>query len=339
MSKKATIKDVASDAMVSIKTVSRVINNEQSVAKKTRVLVLKSIEKLSFTPNKDAQGLRSKKSFLIGLLYDNPNKYYLSDVQSGSLKACSSTNYNLAFLECKNNFTGLLNNVDTFIKNTNLNGIILTPPLSDNLKLIKFIESLGIPISFIAPPSNSFEIWSAATDSEAAYDISNKIISMGHTKIAFIRGHKDHSASKARFNGFTKSLAENNIKLNPELVLQGNFSFDSGYKLAAKLLTKKNKPTAIFCSNDSMAAGVIKYCYQKGIAIPKDLSVTGFDDSMIAQEIWPSLTTVRQPVEQMAKHATSALIAKISGTNYATKLCKTFKSEVVLRESLGIAPK
>jgi len=339
MSKKATIKDVASDAGVSIKTVSRVINNEPAVAKNTKAMVLKSIKKLKFTPNKDAQGLRSKRSFLIGLLYDNPNKYYLSDVQSGSLNACTGTNYNLVLQECRTNAPGLVTKVTSFIKNDDLNGVILTPPLSDNTKLIAAISQLNIPISFIAPLNKSYEVWSAATDNDAAYTMTNKIVAMGHTKIAFIKGHKDHSASKARFEGFCKSLQEHDMAPDSDMIMQGNFSFESGYKLAQELLKKKHKPTAIFCSNDSMAAGVIKYCYQKGIEIPKQLSVTGFDDSMIAQEIWPSITTVRQPVAKMSKHAASALINKISGNGSSKDLTKTFKSEIVIRESLGKAPK
>ena len=339
MSKKATIKDVASDAGVSIKTVSRVINNEPAVAKNTKTMVLESIKKLKFTPNKDAQGLRSKRSFLIGLLYDNPNKYYLSDVQSGSLNACTGTNYNLVLQECNNNAPGLITKVTSFIKDADLNGVILTPPLSDNTKLVAAISKLNVPISFIAPPNKSYEVWSAATDNDAAYAMTNKIVAMGHTKIAFIKGHKDHSASKARFEGFCKSLEEHGIASDSDMIMQGNFSFESGYKLAQELLKKKNKPTAIFCSNDSMAAGVIKYCYQKGIEIPKQLSVTGFDDSMIAQEIWPSITTVRQPVAKMSKHAASALINKISGNGSSKDLTRTFKSEIVLRESLGKAPK
>lgn len=339
MSKKATIKDVASDAGVSIKTVSRVINNEPAVAKTTKAIVLKSIQKLKFTPNKDAQGLRSKRSFLIGLLYDNPNKYYLSDVQSGSLKACSNTNYNLVLQECKNNSSALIKTVMDFIKAADLNGIILTPPLCDNQNLIKAISTLNIPISFIAPPNDSYEVWASATDSNAAFQITEKIISMGHTKIAFIKGHKDHSASKARYNGFCRSLQNHNIPLDKNIIFQGNFSFESGYNLAAKALNIKNKPTAIFCSNDSMAAGVIKYCYQHKINIPDQLSVTGFDDSMIAHEIWPSITTVRQPVEKMSQHAAAALIEKISGNTSAKGLTKTFKSEIVLRESLGPVPK
>jgi LacI family transcriptional regulator len=338
MSYKSTIKDVAFDAGVSIKTVSRVINNEPAVAKATKTLVLKSIKKLQFKPNKDAQGLRSKKSFLIGLLYDNPNKYYLSDVQSGSLKACSETNYNLVLQECKNNSANLITKAINFINLANLNGVILTPPLSDNNKLIQAIETLRVPISFIAPPNKSFEIWSSATDSDAAYALTNKIIAMGHSNIAIIKGHKDHSASKLRYQGFCKSLEEHGIKLNPTNELQGNFSFESGYKLADQVLKKKNRPTAIFCSNDSMAAGVIKYCYQKGISIPDQLSVTGFDDSMIAQEIWPSISTVRQPVEKMAEHAAKSLIAKIGGDDSKQNLTKTFKSELILRESLGKAP-
>ena len=339
MNQKATIKDVAADAGVSIKTVSRVINNEPAVAKTTRTTVLKSIKKLKFTPNKDAQGLRSKKSFLIGLLYDNPNKYYLSDVQSGSLNACAGTNYNLVLQECKNNSSGLISKVTNFIKTADLNGVILTPPLTDNLKLVAAITKLNVPISFIAPPNNTYEVWSSANDKDAAYAMTNKIISMGHKKIAFIKGHKDHSAAKARFDGFCESLDKQNISLDASMTLQGNFSFESGFKLAAELLKKKNKPTAIFCANDSMAAGVIKYCYQNNIAIPKQLSVTGFDDSMIAQEIWPSISTVRQPVAKMSEHAASALIKKISGNGSIKDLTKTFKSEVVLRESLGKAPK
>ena len=339
MNQKATIKDVAADAGVSIKTVSRVINNEPAVAKKTRASVLKSIKKFNFTPNKDAQGLRSKRSFLIGLLYDNPNKYYLSDVQSGSLNACTGTNYNLVLQDCKNNSPELISKVTNFIKNADLNGVILTPPLTDNLKLVAAITRLNVPISFIAPPNKEFEVWSSANDKDAAYAMTNKIISMGHKKIAFIKGHKDHSASKARFDGFCKSLGEQNITLDTSMTLQGNFSFESGFKLAAELLKKKNKPTAIFCSNDSMAAGVIKYCYQNNIAIPEQLSVTGFDDSMIAQEIWPSITTIRQPVAKMSEQAASALITKISGNGLIKDLTKTFKSEIVLRESLGKAPK
>ena len=260
-------------------------------------------------------------------------------MQSGSLNACAGTNYNLVLQECNNNAPGLVTKVTNFIKDADLNGVILTPPLSDNTKLVAAISKLNVPISFIAPPNKSYEVWSAATDNDAAYAMTNKIVAMGHTKIGFIKGHKDHSASKARFEGFCKSLEEHGIASDSDMIMQGNFSFESGYKLAQELLKKKNKPTAIFCSNDSMAAGVIKYCYQKGIEIPKQLSVTGFDDSMIAQEIWPSITTVRQPVAKMSKHAASALINKISGNGSSKDLTKTFKSEIVLRESLGKAPK
>ncbi len=333
--KNITITDVAKDAGVSIKTVSRVINQEKEVAAITREKVLKSIKKLDFKPNKDARGLRSKKSFLIGIVYDNPNKYYLSDIQSGALKACAGTNYNIVLQECKYKSKDINHVIGKFISNAGLNGIVLTPPLSDNAKLLDYLEKQNIFVSLIAPPTLSkFELWASGNDEEAAMAMTNKIIALGHKKIGFVYGHKDHSASHQRYYGFHKALMEADIAINQNWIFKGDFSFDSGYKAAQSLFKLRSRPSALFCSNDSMAAGVIKYAYQNNKSIPKDLSITGFDDSMIAEEIWPSLTTVRQPVEAMAKHAIECIISKIDPMSHKVPFSKVFPAEIITRESL-----
>ena len=150
--KNITITEVAKDAGVSIKTVSRVINQAKEVAGITREKVLKSIKKLDFKPNKDARSLKSKKSFLIGIIYDNPNKYYLSDIQTGALKACQDTNYNIVLQECNYRSKDLTSKVSHFINNAELNGLVLTPPLCDNATLLDYLAKQNIHVSLISPP-------------------------------------------------------------------------------------------------------------------------------------------------------------------------------------------
>ena len=146
-----TIKDVSKDAAVSIKTVSRVINNEENVAKATKAKVLLSVKKLGFKPNKSAQSLRSKKSYMLALLYDNPNKSYLADVQSGIFNACKNTGYNLVIQECDYKSNELKNDIVQFVEDFKIDGLIITPPLSDMAEFLQNLDNYQIEYSVIAP--------------------------------------------------------------------------------------------------------------------------------------------------------------------------------------------
>ena len=148
-----TIKDVSKDAAVSIKTVSRVINNEANVAEATKKKVLASVKKLGFKPNKSAQSLRSKKSYMLALLYDNPNKSYLADVQSGIFNACKNTGYNLVIQECDYKSSKLKTDIIEFVENFKIDGLIVTPPLSDMEDFLEELEENQIDYSVIAPVS------------------------------------------------------------------------------------------------------------------------------------------------------------------------------------------
>jgi LacI family transcriptional regulator len=329
-----TIKDVSKDAAVSIKTVSRVINNEVNVAEATKKKVLASVKKLGFKPNKSAQSLRSKKSYMLALLYDNPNKSYLADVQSGIFNACKNTGYNLVIQECDYKSHKLKTDIIKFVEDFKIDGLIVTPPLSDMEDFLKELEIHRIDYSVIAPSTmNPESLYVSSNDYEAAYTLTSEIIKHGHKDIGFIKGHHKHSASHLRFNGYLDAIKNHGIERNDQWVKQGNFSFRSGFDAGVEIFHSEKIPTAIFASNDSMAAGIMKSAQMKGMQVPDDLSLAGFDDSPIAHQIWPALTTVKQPVEKMAAHAAKILIARFDGLAEKTK-SKEFKSELIVRESL-----
>ena len=329
-----TIKDVSKDAKVSIKTVSRVINNEANVAEETKKRVLLSVDKLGFRPNKSAQSLRSKRSFIIALLYDNPNKSYLADIQSGIFKACKLTGYNLVVQECDYKSPELNDTILEFVEDLKIDGLILTPPLSDMDDFLQDLDKHQIDYAVIAPSTKKTEsLYVSSNDYEAAYKLTLEIIKYGHKDIGFIKGHPKHSASNLRFNGFIDAIKIHGFDVNDAWIKQGNFSFKSGFDAGVEIFHSDRIPTAIFASNDSMAAGIMKSAHMKGLKIPDDVSLAGFDDSPIADEIWPALTTVKQPVEKMAHHAAKILMAKFNGLEEANQ-SKEFKSELIIRESL-----
>ena len=329
-----TIKDVSKDAAVSIKTVSRVINNEENVAKATKAKVLLSVKKLGFKPNKSAQSLRSKKSYMLALLYDNPNKSYLADVQSGIFNACKNTGYNLVIQECDYKSNELKNDIVQFVEDFKIDGLVITPPLSDMAEFLQNLDNYQIEYSVIAPSTlNTESLYVSSNDYEAAFTLTSQIIKHGHKDIGFIKGHPKHSASHLRFNGYLDAMKSHGIEKNDQWIKQGNFSFKSGFDAGVEIFHSEKIPTAIFASNDSMAAGIMKSAQMKGMKVPNDLSLAGFDDSPIAHQIWPALTTVKQPVEKMAAHAAKILIAKFDGLAKQTK-SKEFKSELIMRESL-----
>ena len=329
-----TIKAVSNDAGVSIKTVSRVINKEKNVSERTKAIVIKSIQKLGFKPNKSAQSLRSKRSHMIALLYNNPNKHYLADIQGGILRLCKETGYNLVLQECDYTNVNLGLEIAEFIDDFSIDGLIVTPPLSDMNEFLEHLNQTQTEYSIIAP-SNTRKVKSyvSSNDYEASCAMTNKIINKGHLNIGFIKGHHKHSASHLRFNGFTEALKDRGMSLNSEWIKEGNFSFDSGFSAGLELLKSHNKPSVIFASNDYMAAGVMKAAQMNGINIPLDLSLVGFDDSPLAAQLWPSLTTIRQPVEDMAYHAARLLLGNIDGLSEEMD-SKEFISELILRESL-----
>ena len=310
--KKATINVVAEYAGVSKKTVSRVLNNEPNVSDKTTEKVKAAFEALSYKPSTQARGLATNQSYLIGLIYDNPNKDYISEIQTGALNLCHQVGYNLIIHPADFQSKEILDNLRNFIAQSQLDGLVLTPPFSDMQSLLNVLDEHDINYVRIAPTNLYFDsICVTNNDQEISYKVTQYLISLGHQKIGFIKGHPQHNVSKQRFNGFQQAMSEAGLEVHDDYVTEGLFDFDSGEICAKQLLALRDPPTAIFASNDYMAAGVLKVANMMNISVPKQLSVTGFDDAAISRHTWPSITTVQQPVKIMAYKALELLVKQI----------------------------
>lgn len=331
---KATIDDVAALAGVSIKTVSRVVNCEPNVRDATRDKVVKAIDKLGYHPSQSARSLASNRSFLIALLYDNPSASYVIDVQNGILSECRPAGYDLLIHPCDHTEAELEQQVVNLIRQSRVDGVVLTPPLSDQANLVRRLMELHIPVVIIAPAHEGMPCSSVMTnDEEAAFAMTNRLLEKGHKRIGYILGHPDHKAMANRYQGYQKALMHHGLAVEKRLVVQGMNNFQSGYYAAEKLLLSDNPPSAIFAGNDDMAAGAIKLAHKLGRKIPGDVAIAGFDDIPAAEQIWPGLTTVRQPIVEMAQQAAQLLLAQFK-TPDAKVQHQRVKSTLIQRESV-----
>ncbi|KID56694.1 transcriptional regulator [Pseudoalteromonas luteoviolacea CPMOR-1] len=331
--KKVTINSVAEYAGVSKKTVSRVLNNEPNVSPATREKVLQVFKELDYKPNPIARGLARNKSFIIGCLYDNPSKSYITRVQSGALEACHKFNYNLLIHPCELRGEELIHNVDQLLTTSRLDGLVLTPPFSDSQELIDFLKTQNVPFARVASAlEDESSISVSSNDEQGAYELTEHLISLGHKDIAFIKGHRDHSATEKRFSGYQNALLNHGIEFKESLVAQGNFSYHSGADSAKEILDIEPMPTAVFASNDYMAAAVLKLATQRKLRVPEDISIAGFDNAPIARHIWPGLTTIAQPVEEMTRQAVEQLILQISDPSTEVYQ-KVLEAKLITRES------
>lgn len=303
-----TIIDVANQAGVSMKTVSRVINDEPKVTAKTRERVQKAIDELGYQRNVFARGLRANRSLVLGLLYENPQGDYPADILHGALVHCRKNGYHLAVEILAGSDMGLQTN--RFLSQTRLDGVLLTPPVCDNAVVLKALKIKGVPYVRISPnkPTKD-EQFIGVDDFSAAQEIVQYLASVGHKRIGFIKGTPGHAATEARLVGYRKACADNNLDTDNGLVVDGDFDFTSGVEGARSLMTLEEPPTAIFACNDETGAGVLSYAHENGISVPNNLSVCGFDGGTISRVVWPRLTTIMQPIRDLGKNAVRVLIA------------------------------
>lgn len=329
----ATIRDVARQARVSLKTVSRVINREASVRDETRERVMRAVEQLGYRPDLSARSLRSAKAYAIGLVYDNPNPYYIIAVQQGALAACREMGFGLQIHPCDSRAPRLAEELRDLAHRSRLAGLVLAPPMSERMALLRELAAYNVPlvriISAAEDPRDGFPCV-FVDDRDAAYAITAYLIQLGHVRIGFLWGGKQHRSSPERYKGYEKALQDYGVPLDKELVLEGDYAFDDGFRGARRLFGLPEPPTAIFGSNDEIAAGVLAAARAAGLHVPYDLSVAGFEDSPFSRHSWPSLTTSRQRTELIAERATRLLIAQIHGEQVANE---GFSPELVVRGS------
>lgn len=341
---RATIDDVATLAGVSIKTVSRVVNREPNVRQGTREKVEEAIASLNYRPNKSARNLASHRSYIIVLIYDDPSAYevpssgYIIRLQEGTLRACRIANYELLIHPCNFRNKNVGGELKTLIEQVRPDGIVVAAPLSNMRKIIHIIAETNTPFVRLSPGKKNGKEFSVATnDREISAEMTRYLASLGHVRIAFVTGNPKHKAVGNRFRGYKDGLKQSGLDFEPSLVAAGDNSIGSGQSCAEKLLTVDTPPTVIFAANDDMAAGVIRVAYRLGIDVPGQLSVVGCDDSSLARQIYPALTTIRQPLTEMGERAALELIA-CAGKSTLSPAYEVIPATLQIRESSGPAP-
>ncbi|MDO6414037.1 LacI family DNA-binding transcriptional regulator [Sphingomonas sp. BIUV-7] len=311
MAGRPTIKEVSKIAGVSFKTVSRVLNNEKHVSDETRRRVEEAAASLNFRLNHAARALAGRKSFQVGLLFDNPSPYYSYHLQTGARQRCDELRHRLLVQPVDSESATLVADVLALIDETRLDGVILTPPVTESLALVEELERRGLPYVRVAPGARRTRGLVAAIDDVGAVrEIVRHLIELGHRSIALIKGPENHSSSADRLAGYRAELEAHGIAFDPSLVIGGRYSFESGAAAAQILLTRPARPTAIFASNDDMAAGALAVAHQLEISVPGRLSIAGFDNTDLARAVWPPLTTIDQPVHDLAYAAVGLMLAE-----------------------------
>jgi LacI family transcriptional regulator len=314
-----TINDIARMSAVSKKTVSRVINDSPLVQEETRARVVEVMRKFAYVPDPQARGLAFSRSFLIGLVYDNPNAEFIVNMQLGALDALRGSGYELIVHPCDRRSTGFVEGVRQFVGRQKLRGVILLPPLSEDVQLIEALHSAGCPSVSLASvdiPQATHRVVSSDRDACAA--LAAHLVALGHRRIGLVRGPEGHRSAHERRIGFLEALRSRGVHIDDTLVVSGGYTFESGIEAGELLLSRSDRPTAIFASNDEMAAGIYQAAYHLGLRIPDDVSVVGFDDGQIASRLWPPLTTIRLPIRVMARIAAAKLIQNASAAEPVT---------------------
>jgi DNA-binding LacI/PurR family transcriptional regulator len=306
-----TIKDIARIINVSHTTVSRALNNSPLISEATKKKVLKIAEKYNYKPNVSARSLVLAKSYNIGLFF--------STIKTGTsagffLDAVRGVNGII-----RDNYSLSVEGLDDFrdfskVSQRYFDGIILMSQSTKDDVFIKHVIGKNIPFVLLNRESDIGKVTTIlADDTAGAYSATRWLIGHGHERIGIIEGKSEFKTSHRRKEGYLRALEENGISYNRSWSVNGNYDLEGGYKAMQVLLNRTELPTGVFCLNDDMAVGAMKAVFESGLKIPEDISLIGFDDSIFASYLTPSLTSVRRPIEKMSAKGTKILVEKVQG--------------------------
>ena len=331
---KSTLSDIAKLAGVSIKTASRVVRKEPRVSPETRAAVEKAIKTLNYRPSIAPRAAVGSRSYVLGLIFDNPNTSYIVELLQGALEQSRKDGYHLVVEPVNLASATLTEDINNLVIQSNLDGMVLPPPLCDEPSILEALTTAGKPFARISPSiSEELGLHVEINDHQAAKEMTEKLIELGHTSIGFITGRKGTATTRRRLEGFLLAMKEANLTVPDYFILEGDFQYKTALIAGEKLLKQSQRPTAIFASNDEMAAGLIAAAHKSGLSVPEDLSIAGYDDSMVATVVWPQLTTVRQPIKEMAATAVKILIEQCRAKSDYKPNIEPLPTEIIMRES------
>ena len=336
--------DVARKAGVSIKTVSRVLNNEPHVKEALREQVRAAAREVGYVPSTPARRLRSRRSYTIHMVSHSHRSNYVNAIQFGAMQTCQDEGYQLVMSLMDDlrdlPLDALRERFGKLIATSKPDGLILVPPLSNDERLFDVLNEFEVPVARVGPNDiPAAQIIVKIDERQAARELTAHLISLGHRRIAVVRGKEDQNATHERHAGYCDALRAAGVAVDAALVKPGDFNFESGLTAGHELLAMDTRPTAVFAANDDMAAGVLMAAHRMGLEIPRDVSVVGFDDSEIAEKMWPALTTVRQPLLDLGQLAARQLIdAATRKPGQPERPSGMMEYSIIYRDSTGPVP-
>lgn len=327
-----TIKDVARAAQVSITTVSHVVNNTRFVDPATKQRVLTACEELGYQPNSLARSLRSGVTRTIGLVVPDASNLFFADVARKIEDFGFQQGYSVILCNSDNNPEKQTRYITTLLAKQ-VDGVIFISSGSEPDDLMRLVDN-NIPV-VVADRDVPLELADVVLldNEQAGYDATRHLIGLGHRRIACITGPNHLAPSMQRFEGYKRCLKENGIDFDAKRIEMGDFRFQSGEEAMQRLLASPARPTAVFVLNDMMAIGAMSSVHKAGLSIPKDISIIGFDDIEIDAAVTPALTTMAQPIEEMAQHTMSLLIDHLVGKKHDLNQRVILTAKLIQRDS------
>ena len=311
-----TIKDIARKAGVSQATVSRVLNNSGYVKEETRQTIEKVIEELNYTPNAVARSLSKSETNVIGVVVPDINNPFFGEVIKGISMVADSQNLNIILCDTNENMEKEIKSLK-MLKEQRIKGIIITPTSDTNefnSEYLLALENLGIPIVLVDRDVKYSNFDAVFIDNiKGTFDATEALIKEGHKKIAIIAGPTTSKPGRDRLRGYKKALTMNNMKLDENYIFYGDFKIGSGYECTKKIVSMKDRPTAILVCNNMMNLGCIKALNEMNIRIPDDMALIGFDEIEMIDVLGINISVVSRPTTEMGKTAAEILIKKLNG--------------------------
>ena len=307
---RVTIKAVAAQAGVSAMTVSNVFNNTGKFSRDTRERVLAAIDALGYVPNSAARRLVGATPARVGLLYAGVDSMFINATLAAAAVASAERGLQLMARKVASPQDAL--DTAQALQRAGADALLVLPPFDLALSGSAQFQALNMAAAAIATASPLPDMFTVRIDNRAASRaITELLIAKGRRRIAIISGPLDHSDSIERLRGCRDALEAHGMHLAAERVIEGRFTFASGLEAAERLLGLRAPPDAIVAANDDMAAAALWVAHRRGLSLPRDLAVTGFDDTLLATRVWPALTTVRQPIDRMTARALDLLLGAL----------------------------
>lgn len=340
--KKPTIDDVARLSGVARTTVSRVLNGGPNVRDPVRRKVLEAVKALDYRVNPQARSLAGGASGVLALILASdldaePNSFYASALELGAIRECLLAGFQLITRHVPQDDPAAVQQLLKIATSQRCQGVILTPPFCDNVDLIRQLRTRGVHLAAVSPGGDGRGLIDAVgiDDEAGGRDIARHLIDLGHRRLAYLSGIPGHLSAKSRLDGVRRAMREAGLDDAALVVEPGDFTFRSGGLIASRLLSLSPRPTALICANDDMAAGALSVAHARGLQVPGDLSISGFDDTPVSGIVWPPLTTVHQPLKEMGGEAVRLLSGRIAERDAGDWTFRTLPHAVVARESAG----